>query len=1313
MIKRIILFLSFMFIIFTLNAQSEGGFGFRRFATYANMTATTVNNSDKNASRRAYVHSTGLYYIWDGVKWIEEKDIATIGGTGAPMYTPTTSQPYIVLNGVGDIYTWDGVQWNLYQASYLGKQGITVTSDSILLGANSASGSPIYSTRYLNFADATKSIILKGNRSNDDLSNAPYLKIENKMQSGDPFGARMTFVDSVGSSLVGKLDIGSYDGGSFIYSNNRLLLAADTFEWAIGRLTAPNVIDSTHVKPGGLRGTDLNSMGASSGQALIWNGTTWYPGNVVSDSTTVYTLGILNPVPSQYQRSGNFYRKTVSAGTYPDQIMGISDGSNWIDLGFRLDTNRIKTEYIKDNAVTADKVQDITGTRLLGRYSGSNGSFQEIKLGNNLSFSNDTLNTIAGNVLANQGLALSGDTVQLGHVTSTFDTEIDSFDTDIYGRRTVANSFSNGYSIQVYNDGWNGSPYSIYTAEDSLGLIDVFNNGWATGQNSSFLNFYPWQILMRTTTGTNGRSQIFTANGSTSMWLSDGAGKFNQINEDASGVNISTTNGVNGVTLVQGYDSISVTDRISYTSNIASTFTANSLITKQFMENYIDTVSGIGTNIYNSDGHIPVGAFRLVDFDSTSGMQFRYAQGSPAIDIYGGSTTATYTDGTVGLFAPDGFTNVYLENGSIQIRAVSTPVTTALSSTQYTIDSAYTFATNLSGTSYVSVEPSEIALRSLNNNTAIYVRGNSSLLFRWLGGQDLRNNTEAKTTLGANKNWRVVYDATNGGANAFFANASSGQTVVSSPSGDAQVIATDANMQISGDSISLSTLSTNTKTPMIVGINSNGYLNKMAGTSNGQVLTWQGGSWQAITPTSSGVIANNGLSLAGDTVQLGGTLVKNTTITNSSFTLSITNDIFVRGLRLGNGLASSTSNTAFGLEAVDASTSATNATGIGKYALTDLTSGSDNTAIGAFAAWKITTGGSNTVIGSGAMTTGSAVTGSNNTVVGKDAMNNLTSAAANTILGASSGQNISTGNNNILIGYQAGNFHADGTTALTTPSTSIYIGYQARGFNDSDNNTIVIGANAVGLGANTTVIGKSATTLTQLYGAQKWPAYGSGTNTGTVAYILATDASGNIIEKTTSSIGDNWGTQAVVKDSSLVNWGTTANPLGIRGYSAATNGQVPSKATGGITWITPISGSGSANQLTYWTSSTAQSGNSAFTISTSTATLTVAGTIATNKINEKYETVTTNSSTISGSYSVVYCDVNTSGSALTLPLDANVVDGDYLTIFNLNANALDINRNGTNQSINGANSVIDIPQYGHITLHAKVSGATILWTRHE
>lgn len=50
--------------------------------------------------------------------------------------------------------------------------------------------------------------------------------------------------------------------------------------------------------------------------------------------------------------------------------------------------------------------------------------------------------------------------------------------------------------------------------------------------------------------------------------------------------------------------------------------------------------------------------------------------------------------------------------------------------------------------------------------------------------------------------------------------------------------------------------------------------------------------------------------------------------------------------------------------------------------------------------------------------------------------------------------------------------------------------------------------------------------------------------------------------------GDNWGSQVVQHDASLAGDGTAGNPLGITGYGAAANGEIPSKSGGGITWIT-------------------------------------------------------------------------------------------------------------------------------------------------
>ncbi|MBC7778089.1 MAG: hypothetical protein H7246_21835 [Phycisphaerae bacterium] len=97
----------------------------------------------------------------------------------------------------------------------------------------------------------------------------------------------------------------------------------------------------------------------------------------------------------------------------------------------------------------------------------------------------------------------------------------------------------------------------------------------------------------------------------------------------------------------------------------------------------------------------------------------------------------------------------------------------------------------------------------------------------------------------------------------------------------------------------------------------------------------------------------------------------------------------------------------------------------------------------------------------------------------------------------------------------------------------------------------------------------------------------------------------------------------------------------------------------------------------------------------------------------EYETITTNAATVSGSFSIVYCDIPSAGASIILPNDVNVTNGLLLTIYNLNSNPLDITRNGSNQTINGGTTVNDLPKDGHITLHAKITGATIAWLRHE
>ena len=328
---------------------------------------------------------------------------------------------------------------------------------------------------------------------------------------------------------------------------------------------------------------------------------------------------------------------------------------------------------------------------------------------------------------------------------------------------------------------------------------------------------------------------------------------------------------------------------------------------------------------------------------------------------------------------------------------------------------------------------------------------------------------------------------------------------------------------------------------------------------------------------------------------------------------------------------------------------------------------------------------------------------------------------------------------------------------------------------------------------------------------------------------------------------DNWGSQVVVRDSSLIGWGVTANPLGIRGYSAASNGQVPSKATGGITWITPgtVTNFSSGNLSLLFTTSVATATTTpalSFTLSNASAntwfgnntgssaapsyntagsvtksddtnvTLTLGGsptnsvlnsfsmtlgwtgtlaatrggtgtgTTATgdllvgaagntwNKLNiganntflksngttaswstiastdlsnssniallnanqtftgtntyslavtttneiGTYTTITTNASTLNGTNSYVYLNVASAGSTVTLPADGNVSDGEWLFIFNVNSNAIDILANGANQNINGGSQITDVPQNGHVVLQARITGGTTInWQRWE
>ena len=149
-------------------------------------------------------------------------------------------------------------------------------------------------------------------------------------------------------------------------------------------------------------------------------------------------------------------------------------------------------------------------------------------------------------------------------------------------------------------------------------------------------------------------------------------------------------------------------------------------------------------------------------------------------------------------------------------------------------------------------------------------------------------------------------------------------------------------------------------------------------------------------------------------------------------------------------------------------------TAVGYSSLSANTTGGNNAAVGYSSLYSNTTGYENTAVGYASLIANQ--TGSNNTAVGVSSLYSNQTGSSNTAFGRASLYSNTTGSSNTAFGNNAGRFHADGATALADPENSVYIGASSRGFDNSDNNTIVIGYLAIGAGANKAVLGNASVT---------------------------------------------------------------------------------------------------------------------------------------------------------------------------------------------------------------------------------------------
>ena len=183
---------------------------------------------------------------------------------------------------------------------------------------------------------------------------------------------------------------------------------------------------------------------------------------------------------------------------------------------------------------------------------------------------------------------------------------------------------------------------------------------------------------------------------------------------------------------------------------------------------------------------------------------------------------------------------------------------------------------------------------------------------------------------------------------------------------------------------------------------------------------------------------------------------------------------------LTNGTTEGTFNTGLGLNALVNNTTGVNNTAIGDKALLNNTEGARNTALGAGALNLNTTGVNNTAIGDKALLEN---TTSDNTAIGARALTNNTTGDLNTAIGANALDANNIGVQNTAIGFNAlmNNTIGDENTALGLQTLfnsisalrNIAIGNNAGNNITTEQYTITMGYNLQSLGSNYFTLGKN------------------------------------------------------------------------------------------------------------------------------------------------------------------------------------------------------------------------------------------------
>jgi hypothetical protein len=304
----------FLLCLFYVQAtgQQIGGFGHSTFPTTTAMNNVVVNNSNPNQVRRGYVVANNRWYRWGGVSWVEDDNIIYTSGCVKPAFTPALGTPMLAQNSCGELWAWTTIptpDWRLPGDNW----GTAVVNKDNTLSGNGTPGSPL--TIAQQAADMGDALVWNGSTwvpgtatalifrdstlsGTGDVSNP--LKINQQgattgkvlkwngvtwYPANDSSSAGVSFYTAC---LICALPDPPQLEGSIVFKDvdgigNKAMYVWSGSAWiAGGTFLNGDAVKSYHIENEAIVGDDINRMGATLGQVLQWNGVTWVPSTVTS-----------------------------------------------------------------------------------------------------------------------------------------------------------------------------------------------------------------------------------------------------------------------------------------------------------------------------------------------------------------------------------------------------------------------------------------------------------------------------------------------------------------------------------------------------------------------------------------------------------------------------------------------------------------------------------------------------------------------------------------------------------------------------------------------------------------------------------------------------------------------------------------------------------------------------------------------------------------------------------------------------------------------------------------------------------------------